>query len=99
RRRWPFRRLKHSVTARANTKPLSGSLRHDALFFRPENAAGEIFIRVRNSARWAGTLDEMFEAITLIQTRKMTNFPVVIMGSDYWDEILPFIHKMAKAGM
>ena len=47
----------------------------------------------------AGTLDEMFEAITLIQTRKMTNFPVVIMGTDYWDEILPFIHKMAKAGM
>jgi Possible lysine decarboxylase len=41
----------------------------------------------------------MFEAITLIQTRKMTNFPVVIMGTDYWDEILPFIHKMAKAGM
>ena len=47
----------------------------------------------------AGTVDEMFEAITLIQTRKMTNFPVVIMGTDYWDEILPFIHKMAKAGM
>jgi uncharacterized protein (TIGR00730 family) len=47
----------------------------------------------------AGTLDEMFEAITLIQTRKMKNFPVVIMGTDYWDEILPFIDKMAKAGM
>ena len=47
----------------------------------------------------AGTLDEMFEAITLIQTRKMKNFPVVIMGTDYWDEILPFIDKMAKTGM
>jgi uncharacterized protein (TIGR00730 family) len=47
----------------------------------------------------AGTLDEMFEAITLIQTRKMKNFLVVIMGTDYWDEILPFIDKMAKAGM
>ena len=47
----------------------------------------------------AGTLDELFEAITLIQTRKMKNFPVVIMGTDYWDEILPFINKMAKAGM
>jgi len=47
----------------------------------------------------AGTLDEMFEAITLIQTRKMKNFPVVIMGTDCWDEILPFIDKMAKAGM
>ena len=47
----------------------------------------------------AGTLDEMFEAITLIQTRKMKNFPVVIMGTDYWDDILPFIDKMAKTGM
>jgi uncharacterized protein (TIGR00730 family) len=47
----------------------------------------------------AGTIDEMFEAITLIQTRKIKSFPVVIMGTDYWDEILPFIHKMAKAGM
>ena len=47
----------------------------------------------------AGTLDEMFEAITLIQTRKIGSFPVVIMGTDYWDELIPFIHKMAKAGM
>jgi uncharacterized protein (TIGR00730 family) len=47
----------------------------------------------------AGTLDEMFEALTLIQTGKIKRFPVVIMGTDYWGEILPFIHKMAKAGM
>jgi uncharacterized protein (TIGR00730 family) len=47
----------------------------------------------------AGTLDEMFEAITLIQTRKIKNFPVVIMGTEYWNEILPFIRKMAEAGM
>lgn len=47
----------------------------------------------------AGTIDEMFEALTLIQTRKIKSFPVVIMGTDYWDEILPFIDKMAKAGM
>jgi len=47
----------------------------------------------------AGTLDEMFEALTLIQTGKIKRFPVVIMGTDYWDEILPFIHEMAKGGM
>lgn len=47
----------------------------------------------------AGTLDEMFEALTLIQTGKIKSFPVVIMGTNYWGDLLPFIHKMAKEGM
>jgi uncharacterized protein (TIGR00730 family) len=47
----------------------------------------------------AGTLDEMFEALTLIQTGKIKSFPVLIMGTDYWRDLLPFIEKMAKTGM
>jgi uncharacterized protein (TIGR00730 family) len=47
----------------------------------------------------AGTLDELFEALTLIQTGKIKNFPIVIMGTDYWQELINFIEKMAKAGM
>src|SRR5205814_3802805 len=47
----------------------------------------------------AGTLDEFFEAVTLIQTGKIKNFPIVIMGTDYWQELLQFINKMATAGM
>ena len=31
-----------------------------------------------------GTLDELFEALTLVQTRKVTQFPVVLMGTAYW---------------
>ena len=31
-----------------------------------------------------GTLDELFEALTLVQTRKVTRFPVILFGSDYW---------------
>ena len=47
----------------------------------------------------AGTLDELFEALTLIQTRKIKNFPIVIMGTAYWKELIDFISKMAEFGM
>src|SRR5207244_12544381 len=47
----------------------------------------------------AGTLDELFEALTLIQTGKIKNFPIVIMGTDYWKELLHFIETMAQRGM
>jgi uncharacterized protein (TIGR00730 family) len=47
----------------------------------------------------AGTLDEFFEALTLIQTGKIRNFPIVIIGKDYWGELLQFIDKMADIGM
>jgi uncharacterized protein (TIGR00730 family) len=47
----------------------------------------------------AGTLDELFEAVTLIQTGKIKHFPIVIMGTDYWKELIGFIDKMAHHGM
>jgi uncharacterized protein (TIGR00730 family) len=40
-----------------------------------------------------GTLDEISEAITLMQTNKITSFPVVLMGVDYWQPFKDFIHK------
>jgi hypothetical protein len=43
-----------------------------------------------------GTMDEMFEALTLIQTRKLRNFPIVIMGSDFWAEMRQFMDHMLK---
>ena len=38
-----------------------------------------------------GTLDELFEALTLIQTRKIKNFPVVLFGSDYWSGMMDWV--------
>jgi uncharacterized protein (TIGR00730 family) len=38
-----------------------------------------------------GTMDELFEALTLVQTRKVTRFPVVLMGSAYWDGLLTWL--------
>ncbi len=40
-----------------------------------------------------GTLDEFFELITLLQTRKIPKVPVILMGSDYWNEVKTFIKK------
>lgn len=38
-----------------------------------------------------GTMDELFEALTLVQTHKIQNFPIVLMGSEYWRGLLDWI--------
>ncbi len=38
-----------------------------------------------------GTLDELFEAITLIQTQKLVNFPIILMVKDYWEDLIKWI--------
>jgi uncharacterized protein (TIGR00730 family) len=38
-----------------------------------------------------GTLDELFEALTLVQTGKIEHFPIILVGSDYWAGLLDWL--------
>jgi uncharacterized protein (TIGR00730 family) len=44
-----------------------------------------------------GTMDELFEAVTLVQTKKVTRFPVVLMGTAYWQGLLDWIRGTMQA--
>lgn len=41
-----------------------------------------------------GTLDELFEAITLVQTTKIANFPIILIGKKYWEGIMVWIKEV-----
>ena len=45
-----------------------------------------------------GTMDELFEALTLVQTGKIQSFPIVLMGTSYWRRLLHLIHRMEHEG-
>jgi len=45
-----------------------------------------------------GTMDELFEAVTLIQTRKIESFPVVLIGKEYWRPLVDFLNELVNAG-
>jgi uncharacterized protein (TIGR00730 family) len=45
-----------------------------------------------------GTMDEMFETLTLVQTGVIHDFPVVLMGSDYYRDLMAYIHFMEAQG-
>ena len=44
-----------------------------------------------------GTLDELFEALTLVQTHKVTAFPIILLGVDYWSGLMDWIRNTVRA--
>jgi uncharacterized protein (TIGR00730 family) len=44
-----------------------------------------------------GTLDELFESLTLIQTGKVRNFPVILVGTDYWCDLIQWLRDRVLA--
>ncbi|MBM4616343.1 TIGR00730 family Rossman fold protein, partial [Rhodococcus hoagii] len=40
-----------------------------------------------------GTLDELFEALTLVQTRKITRFPIVLVGTEFWSGLMDWLRS------
>ena len=45
-----------------------------------------------------GTLDELFESLTLIQTHRIRAFPVVLFGTEYWGGLMDWLKSMVQAG-
>lgn len=45
-----------------------------------------------------GTLDELFEALTLVQTKKVTSFPVILFGNDFWAPLVDWIRNTLLTG-
>ena len=69
--------------------------------WRPSSISVTFFVRKTMFVKYAeafvifpggfGTLDELFEALTLIQSEKVRHFPVVLFGSDYWSGLMSWI--------
>ncbi len=45
-----------------------------------------------------GTMDELFETLTLVQTKTITSFPIVLFGKEFYNELMEVMHHMADKG-
>ncbi len=73
----------------------------DALYFRYFFVRKTMFVKYAQAfvifPGGFGTMDELFESLTLIQTGKVYDFPVVLMGTDYWDGLWEWVRDTMLA--
>ena len=84
-------RLQHRAALRAVAEPYTDLSINFRYFFVRKT----MFVKYANGfvifPGGFGTLDELFEALTLVQTRKINRFPIVLFGSAYWEGLLDWI--------
>jgi uncharacterized protein (TIGR00730 family) len=73
---------------------------NDELIFTPDMRTRKAEMDRRSDAFLVlpgglGTLDELFEALTLVQTQKVTSFPLVLLGTDYWQGMIDWLRDRA----
>lgn len=45
-----------------------------------------------------GTMDELFESLTLVQTGKLQEFPIIVFGKEYHEELMNYVHNLKEQG-
>ena len=91
-------RLQHRAAVRAGAERVSRSLGHDQYFWVRKVLLVKYSYAFIVMPGGFGTLDELTEALTLIQTRKILRFPIVLMGRDYWAPFIAMVKTMVEAG-
>ncbi len=95
RRRWNFSRLNIELPLKQSSNPYidqDKNLNFDYFFVRKV-----MFVKYSQGfvvmPGGFGTLDELFEALTLIQTEKIGSFPIVLVGSDFWKGLIDWLKE------
>src|SRR2546422_11428744 len=85
--------MQHRAAVRAGPQPLRRARDQFPVFLRTQDDVREVLDGVRGFPRRFGTMDELFEALTLIQTGKVRHFPVILFGAAYWKGMTAWLRE------
>jgi uncharacterized protein (TIGR00730 family) len=88
--------VQHRAAVRAGEQPLRRHARQLPLLLRAEDDVHQVLGGVRRLPGGFGTLDELFEALTLIQTGKLYQFPVILFGRRYWAGLIRWLQTRVQ---